>query len=99
MSKHCQRQGGRKKARTEDSKDAEAKGRGENTNSSMVAIKAQPDAADDNGDNNSEDVDDDGGDGDGVDKNKSVRRGLLRINGDWPAIIKKIISIMNLSTH
>lgn len=68
----------------------------------MVAIKAQPDAADDNGDNNSEDVDiddDDGGGGDGVDKNKSVRRGLLRINGDWPAIIKKIISIMNLSTH
>lgn len=66
----------------------------------MVAIKAQPDAADDNGDNNSGDVDDDGGDdSDGVDKNKSVRRGLLRINGDWPAIIKKIISIMNLSTH
>lgn len=64
----------------------------------MVAIKAQPDAADDNGDNNSEDVDDGGG-GDGVDKNKSVRRGLLEINGDWPAIIKKIISIMNLSTH
>lgn len=64
----------------------------------MVAIKAQPDAADDNGDNNSVDVDDDGS-GDGVDKNKSVRRGLLRINGDWPAIIKKIISIMNLSTH
>lgn len=63
----------------------------------MVAIKAQTDAADDNGDNNSEDVDDDGS-GDGVDKNKSVRRGL-RINGDWPAIIKKIISIMNLSTH
>lgn len=98
MSKHCQRQGGRKKARIDESKDAQAKGRGENTNSSMVAIKEQPDAADDNGDNNSEDVDGDDG-GDGVDKNKSVRRGLLRINGDWPAIIKKIISIMNLSTH